>query len=650
MKRDWSPSRGPTLWGDLRHDILPSFVVFLVALPLCMGIAIASGAPVAAGLVTGILGGIVVGLLGGSPLQVSGPAAGLTVIVYGIVQQHGLEMLALAVFGAGVCQMIAGTARVGQWFRAVAPAVVQGMLSGIGILIFASQFHVMFDDAPKSNGWKNLTAIPETLAKGLAFLPMGEETDRRTHQQTLQELRNLAERQNLLAKEVAKLAAPPTKDNGAAPADDRIKPLHGRQSEITRELTALQQRTQADDWRPVGENPDAAVTFGESLAGAVASAEAAMQAVGDGKPAQAEQTTRAASAAVEETLGTLRRFDVAGKLGLATLAVILAWGSLKKTVLGVVPAQLVAVVAAVVLGMAFTLPIFFVDVPDNLWADLRFAAPQKVLEMDWGVLATAVVTLAVVASAETLLCATAVDQMHRGPRTRYDRELFAQGLGNALAGWFGGLPMTGVIVRSAANVQAGARSRWSAVLHGAWLLVFVVFLGQLLRLIPTSALAAILVLTGYKLMNFKVAKEMQRYGRGELFVYIATTASVVLIDLLSGVIIGIVLSALKLLIRFAKLDMSYELRPDGETADLHLRGAAVFLKLPMLAAQLEEVPSDVELHVHIDELTEIDHACFELLMNWRKQHEAQGGRLVLDWERLRFTCGAVYGQPQAVGH
>jgi MFS superfamily sulfate permease-like transporter len=124
--------------SNIKQDFLASVVVFLVALPLCMGIAIASGVPVAAGLITGIVGGIVVGSLAGSPLQVSGPAAALTVIVYEIVQRFGFEMLGIVVLMAGVMQLAAGVFKLGQWFRAVSPAVIKGMLAGIGVLIFSS--------------------------------------------------------------------------------------------------------------------------------------------------------------------------------------------------------------------------------------------------------------------------------------------------------------------------------------------------------------------------------------------------------------------------------------------------------------------------------------------------------------------------------
>ena len=161
-------------WKD---DFLASIVVFLVALPLCMGIAIASGVPpekaAAVGIITGIIGGLVVGLFAGSPLQVSGPAAGLAVIVGQLIVEHGFATLGLIVMVAGVVQLLAGLLRLGQWFRAVSPAVIQGMLAGIGVLILAAQFHVMVDDKIPGSGIKfggviNLYSIPEAVWKGVS--------------------------------------------------------------------------------------------------------------------------------------------------------------------------------------------------------------------------------------------------------------------------------------------------------------------------------------------------------------------------------------------------------------------------------------------------------------------------------------------------
>ena len=239
-----------------------------------------------------------------------------------------------------------------------------------------------------------------------------------------------------------------------------------------------------------------------------------------------------------------------------------------------------------------------------------------------------------VASAETLLCATAVDKMHNGPRTQYDRELAAQGLGNMICGALGALPMTGVIVRSSANVEAGGKTRLSAFLHGAWLLLFVAALPFLLSMIPTASLAALLVFTGYKLVNTKVLKELRQYGWGEVVIYAATLISIVGFDLLTGVLIGVGLSAVKLLYTFSHLDVRAEDGPRPGVTVMHLRGTATFIRLPKLAAALERVPGGTELHVLFAELQYIDHACLDLLINWEKQHEAAGGRLVIDWDTL----------------
>ena len=485
----------------LRHDLLSSIVVFLVALPLCMGIAIASGAPPAKGLITGIVGGLVVGLFAGSPLQVSGPAAGLAVVVYELIQREGIEPLGIVLLMAGAIQLAAGLLRFGQWFRAVSPAVIHGMLAGIGILIFASQFHVMVDDAPRGSGIQNLMALPSSLYK--ALVP----TDGASH-------------------------------------------------------------------------------------------------------------------------------HVAAYVGLLTIGIIVAWKVLAPKKLQVVPATLLAVVAATAVTAGFGLQIKLVDVPGSILDAVTLPTLASLKGFFDGPLIVAALGMAFVASAETLLCATAVDKMHNGPRTQYDRELAAQGVGNMLCGLLGALPMTGVIVRSAANVEAGGRTRASAVLHGLWLLLFVAAMPWLLRMIPTASLAALLVFTGYKLVNLKVIKELREFGRSEVAIYLVTVIMIVASDLLTGVLVGIGISAAKLLYQFSHLDIEVKPDPQGNTTLMYLRGTATFIRLPKLAATLERVPASTELHVHFEGLQYIDHACLDLLMNWEKQHEATGGRLVLDWEML----------------
>src|SRR6266404_1391336 len=151
--------------GTVRRDMLASVIVFLVALPLCLGIARACGMPPAAGLLTGIIGGLVVGLICGSPLQVSGPAAGLIVLVAMLVRDQGPAALAVVLVLAGIIQIAAGFLKLGQWFRAVSPAVIEGMLAGIGLLIFAGQFHLMIDDVKRSDGLADMLAIPVSVGK-----------------------------------------------------------------------------------------------------------------------------------------------------------------------------------------------------------------------------------------------------------------------------------------------------------------------------------------------------------------------------------------------------------------------------------------------------------------------------------------------------
>lgn len=480
-------------------DFLASIVVFLVALPLCMGIAIASGAPPAVGLITGIVGGLIVGSLAGCPLQVSGPAAGLTVMVWEIVQEHGFPMLGVIVLMAGLIQLTAGMFKLGQWFRAVSPAVINGMLSGIGVLIFASQFHVMLDDKPKGNGIMNLISIPKAV------------------------------------------------------------------------WDCLQQ-------------PE----FGST--------------------------------------------HVAGCIGLLTISLLIFWVGVAPKKMKAIPGALIAVVTATLVTAIFQLDIKTVTLPNNLLAAVQFPTIETIQKaLNWEIVLDAL-GIALIASAETLLTATAIDRLHQGTRTKYDRELCAQGFGNIICGILGALPMTGVTVRSTTNVQAGAQTRASAMLHGLWLLLFVAFLPFVLRLIPTSSLAALLVYTGYKLCNFTIIKTLRPYGRGEVAIYFATMLTIVATDLLTGVALGMVLTALKLLYQFSHLEIQVDTK-HSETR-MYLKGAATFLSLPKLASALEELPSDTQLHVYLDDLEYIDHACLDLLMNWEVQHTAHGGELLIDWNTL----------------
>lgn len=481
-------------------DLLASFVVFLVALPLCMGIAIASGVPPALGLITGIVGGVVVGSISGSPFQVSGPAAGLAVIVAELVRDYGIEMLGPVLLLAGVFQFIAGSLKLGQMFRAMSPAVIYGMLSGIGILILISQFHVMIDDQPQAHGIENLLAIPSSINK--AFFP----PDGSSHQ-------------------------------------------------------------------------------------------------------------------------------IAALIGLLTIVAMILWDRFRPGRLRLLPGALMGVVMATGIANILQLPIQYVDVPANLFEEIQIPTLSSFLGLFRAPLILDAIAVAFIASAESLLSAVAVDRLHTGARTNFDRELAAQGIGNIACGFLGALPMTGVIVRSSVNVEAGARSRLSAILHGIWLLLLVAAAPALLSLVPTASLAGILVLTGYKLIEIEHIRKLRQYGRFTLVIFAATLVGIVATDLLTGVLIGIILTTIAVVYRVSRLQIRLE-PSENQRIDLYLEGAATFIRLPGLATVLEQIPAGTELHVHLDRLAYIDHTCLDLFSMWAEQQEQQGSQLVLEWDRL----------------
>lgn len=491
--------------SDFKHDLFASVVVFLVALPLCMGIAVASGAPPAAGIITGIVGGLVAGAFAGCPLQVSGPAAGLSVIVWEYIQTYGMEKLSIIVLLGGILQMIAAWLQLGQWFRAVSPAVIHGMLSGLGLLILAGQFHIMIDDAPRASGIENILSIPAGIWK--AVFPA------------------------------------------------------------------------------------------------------------EGGPAHQE----------------------AAAVGVLTIVAILLWNRFAPTRIQVLPGVLVGVVLATAVTVLFDLPISHVQVRDDLLTIIGLPKLESLGHLTDTSLLSASLALAFIASVETLLSATAVDHLHSGPRTKYNRELFSQGVGNTLCGLLGALPMTGVIVRSSANVQAGARTRASAILHGGWLLLFVSLLPFVLRQIPTACLGAVLVFTGYKLMNIAVINELKDYGRSEVAIYVGTLGAIVATSLLTGVLVGVGLAVWKLLYTTQNLETHLEQQAGSPTViyRFHLLGIATFVSLPKLATALEDVPPGVAVEVHVESLRHIDHACLTLLESWAKLHEQKGGHVILDRDQLQ---------------
>ncbi len=627
-----------------QQDLLASLVVFLVALPLCMGIALASGAPVAAGLVTGIVGGLLVGTFAGSPLQVSGPAAGLTVICGEMIRQNGMNAFGLAVLFAGILQLVAGIFRLGQWFRAVSPAVIHGMLSGIGVLILCGQIHVLVDERPRENALKNIAAIPESLVKGIA-LPTLDSADIRTSRiDLLSRFNALGGRQRTLRgsidRALLRMTAPADEGSVAAAAQptksmtDTLQPWVKEQQSISDELKAITRS--ANESPLISNGGPTAEKLNELLMAADSHLAAASLNMSSDNAEIISRSQKEAALSLDILTASLKSHAWAGKIGLLAVIVIFAWQFVAKGRMKLIPAPLLAIVLATLAAQVFQIPILYVDVPDNLLSGLTLPSFAVLAESPIRVLLVSGMVLAIVASAETLLSATAVDQMHRGPRTQYDKELSAQGMGNIVCGCLGVLPMTGVIVRSAANVQAGGKTRLSTILHGVWLLLFSVALVPVLRMIPTSALAGILVYTGFRLIDIKGMIQLWKENRIEAAIFLTTMLVIVTEDLLTGVVTGIVLSAVKLLARFSQLDVhvTNDGSIDKRRTTIKLVGAATFIRLPKLASRLEKVDVGADLHIDVSEMDYIDRACMELLQNWSRQHAATGGQLTIDWHSL----------------
>ncbi|MET0247803.1 MAG: SulP family inorganic anion transporter [Sphingomonas sp.] len=489
--------------GWMARDFTASIVVFLVAMPLCMGIAIASGVPPEKGLITGIIGGIVVGALAGSPLQVSGPAAGLAVIVFELVRDQGLSALGPILMMAGIIQFLAGVFRVGGWFRAISPAVVHGMLAGIGVLIVIGQFHVLFDATPLSSGLANLAAIPGRL---------------------------------------------------------------------------------------LGLSPD------------------------------------------------IRQTELALALGIVTIVSMIGWEKVRPASMKLVPGALVGVLIATAIAFFMALNVTRVEVPESIIAAVALPQDGFLTQFLNPAVITAAIAIAFIASAETLLSAAAVDRMHDGVRTNYNKELRAQGVGNLLCGAAGALPMTGVIVRSSANVQAGAVTRASAILHGAWILAFVALLPWMLREIPMAALGAVLVVTGVKLVNLDHAKHLFKdYGILPALIWAVTLILVVTMDLLTGVLVGIGLSLIELLPNLRRLRLKVDETETEQGRTLTLDGAATMVSLPKLSERLDAMPNGSNVRIDMSRCTAIDHTCSELLRDWCSRRRAAGDTVTLDGANDRMN-------------
>ncbi|MGW4637304.1 SulP family inorganic anion transporter [Sphaerisporangium sp. NPDC004334] len=463
----------------LRHDLPASLVVFLVAVPLSLGIAVTSGAPLIAGLVAAVVGGLVAGPLGGSVVQVSGPAAGLALVVSELVRTYGWRATCMITLTAGALQIVLGAFKVARTALAVSPAVVHGMLAGVGVVIALSQLHVVLGGQPQRSAVENILELPAQIA------------DNHSH--------------------------------------------------------------------------------------AVA-------------------------------------------VGVLTIALLVLWPRLPRV--NVIPAPLAALsIAALTAGLLGW---------DVARADLSrgftdWATPVPPTG-DWHGIAGAVLLVALLAGVESLLCCVAADRLQDGPRANLDRELTGQGLANLVSGALGGLPVAGVIVRTTTNVRAGARTRWSATLHGVWVLLFAVCLGWCVTLIPLEALAALLVFIGVRMVNLGTVRGL--HGHGELPIYVLTMGAVVVVGLAEGVLLGLCLAALFALRRLTRVSIQVRLEPDDRW-HVVVTGSLTFVGVPSLTSSLRAIPAGaaVDLDLNVDFM---DNAAFEALHGWRLEHERGGGTIAID--------------------
>ncbi|GAA3801214.1 SulP family inorganic anion transporter [Streptomyces coacervatus] len=474
-------------------DLSASVAVFLIALPLSLGIALATGAPLQAGLVAAGVGGLVAGRIGGCPLQVSGPAAGLTVVTADLIHRYGWRTTCAVTVLAGLVQLGLGCLRVARTALAVSPAIVHGMLAGIGVTIAVAQLHIVLGGTPQSSVLANLRALPAQLAN-----------------------------------------------------------LH-----------------------------PASVT-----------------------------------------------------VSVLTLALLLLWPRIPGRagrLLRRIPAALVAVAGATSAASLAGLSLPRVDLPS--WSSHALAGLPEGPALG---LTAAVLTTTLVCSVQSLLGAVAVDKLvaarpgltARVGRADLNRELLGQGAANIVSGTLGGLPVAGVAVRSSANVNAGAVSRNSTMLHGVLVVVAALLMVPLLELIPLASLAALVMAVGIQMVSLHHIRTVTRHR--EVLVYAVTTLGVVFLGVLEGVTLGIAVAVAVAMHRLAHTRITHE-EKEG-VHHVHVRGQLTFLAVPRLSRALHLVPQGAHAVVELDG-SFMDHAAYESLQDWQNTHTAQGGSAELTGRR-----------------
>ena len=484
----------------LPKDITASIVVFLVALPLCLGVALASNAPLFSGVLAGIVGGILVGWLSGSHKSVSGPAAGLTAIVASQIGQLGsFETFLLAVMLAGVIQILLGVTQMGFIAAFFPGSVIKGLLAAIGVILILKQLPHVF----------------------------------------------------------------------------------GHDSDAEGEMSFFQ--------------PDHRNTFTELL----------------------------------DTV-----FDIqpgAALVGLLGILLLIAWDRVKVLKKSPVPAALVVVIMGVVISLILRQSgsrwaisashLVQVPVAKDLGAFIGFLQFPNFSQFGNPVVYAAAITIAIVATLETLLNLQAVDKMD--PDQRHappNRELVAQGIGNVVSGLIGGLPVTSVVVRSSVNINAGGKTKLSAILHGILLLLCVLLMPAWLNEIPLSALASILIMTGVKLASPQLLRQMWSEGKTQFLPFIITVLAIIFTDLLIGILIGLGV-AIAFILRsnlLRPLHKIMEKHISGDVLRIELANQVSFLNRATLEKTLHEVPRGGHVLLDARSTDYIDPDILDLIEDFKK--------------------------------
>lgn len=488
-----------------KSDLSASLAVFLVAIPLCLGIAHASNAPLLSGLIAGIIGGMVIGFLSRSPLSVSGPAAGLTAIVASTALQLGsFESLLTAIVLAGIMQIFFGLLRAGTFGRYIPLCVIEGMLAAIGLTLILKQL-------PHLTGY-------DKEAEGLEQFIITTQSFTNSH------------------------------------------PSHGNTFSLL--------------W-------DTAHHFHVSI--------------------------------------TI--------LGVMSLLIMLLWDKIfskkYREIYRIIPSSLLAVIIGTGISLLYNVfepqwiiktnhlvqvPIinsikdFFTQTTFPLWSTLT--NPQVY---------QAAFSIAFVASIESILCIEAIDKLDpQRRRTPVNRELIAQGTGNLLSGLLGGLPVTSVIVRSSVNLNAGAQTKLSTILHGLFILLAILLAAPLINNIPLAALAAVLIVTGYKLAHPQLFKRMYKNGWSQFLPFLATVVAILLSDLMIGVFIGIVVSTIFILHshHHSKVISVYN---QGKITEIVLSENLTFLNKQQIINTLEKIPPKAKVLINGSKTKYIDHDILETI-------------------------------------